>query len=118
MIWSAAALLLLLVRISVLEKTMLDIYTDVTDYIDNLLVNILEVVKTKHLQELGLSFTFPVFSSQVPLVAVDSFFYGKPVIAPLNILLYNVFTPHGPDLYGKFENVAVYFYYVCILISH
>uniref|UniRef100_A0A3P9HZX3 Mannosyltransferase n=1 Tax=Oryzias latipes TaxID=8090 RepID=A0A3P9HZX3_ORYLA len=36
----------------------------------------------------------------VPLVAVDSFFYGKVVIAPLNILLYNVFTPHGPDLYG------------------
>uniref|UniRef100_A0A8C4EK83 Mannosyltransferase n=1 Tax=Dicentrarchus labrax TaxID=13489 RepID=A0A8C4EK83_DICLA len=36
----------------------------------------------------------------VPLVAVDSFFYGKLVIAPLNILLYNVFTPHGPDLYG------------------
>ncbi|KAM9728464.1 alpha-1,2-mannosyltransferase ALG9 [Menidia menidia] len=36
----------------------------------------------------------------VPLVAVDTFFYGKLVIAPLNILLYNVFTPHGPDLYG------------------
>lgn len=40
--------------------------------------------------------------SQIPLVAVDSYFYGKLVIAPLNILLYNVFTPHGPDLYGKF----------------
>lgn len=39
---------------------------------------------------------------QVPLVAVDSYFYGKLVIAPLNILLYNVFTPHGPDLYGMF----------------
>ncbi|TNM84867.1 hypothetical protein fugu_009045 [Takifugu bimaculatus] len=38
----------------------------------------------------------------VPLVAVDSYFYGKLVIAPLNILLYNVFTPHGPDLYGMF----------------
>lgn len=36
----------------------------------------------------------------VPLVAVDSLFYGKLVVAPLNILLYNVFTPHGPDLYG------------------
>lgn len=44
-------------------------------------------------------------SHQVPLVAVDSFFYGKVVIAPLNILLYNVFTPHGPDLYGKLQNV-------------
>lgn len=39
--------------------------------------------------------------SQVPLVAVDSYFYGKLVIAPLNILVYNVFTPHGPDLYGN-----------------
>uniref|UniRef100_A0A8C6VTZ6 Mannosyltransferase n=1 Tax=Nothobranchius furzeri TaxID=105023 RepID=A0A8C6VTZ6_NOTFU len=36
----------------------------------------------------------------VPLVTVDSLFYGKLVIAPLNILLYNVFTPHGPDLNG------------------
>ncbi|XP_052385135.1 alpha-1,2-mannosyltransferase ALG9 isoform X7 [Oncorhynchus keta] len=36
----------------------------------------------------------------VPLMVVDSCCYGKLVIAPLNILLYNVFTPHGPDLYG------------------
>lgn len=34
-------------------------------------------------------------------MAVDSYFYGKAVVAPLNILLYNVFTPHGPDLYGN-----------------
>lgn len=44
----------------------------------------------------------PICAPQVPLVAVDSYFYGKLVIAPLNILLYNVFTPHGPDLYGMF----------------
>ncbi|XP_012677447.2 alpha-1,2-mannosyltransferase ALG9 isoform X2 [Clupea harengus] len=36
----------------------------------------------------------------VPVVLVDSYYYGKLVIAPLNIILYNVFTPHGPDLYG------------------
>ncbi|KAA0716457.1 Alpha-1,2-mannosyltransferase ALG9 [Triplophysa tibetana] len=36
----------------------------------------------------------------VPVVVVDSYYYGKLVIAPLNIILYNVFTPHGPDLYG------------------
>ncbi|XP_028838858.1 alpha-1,2-mannosyltransferase ALG9 isoform X2 [Denticeps clupeoides] len=36
----------------------------------------------------------------VPVVAIDSYYYGKLVIAPLNIILYNVFTPHGPDLYG------------------
>ncbi|XP_015238314.1 PREDICTED: alpha-1,2-mannosyltransferase ALG9 [Cyprinodon variegatus] len=44
----------------------------------------------------------------VPLVAIDSFFYGKLVIAPLNILLYNVFTEHGPDLYGT-EPWSFYF---------
>uniref|UniRef100_A0A6I8PFP7 Mannosyltransferase n=1 Tax=Ornithorhynchus anatinus TaxID=9258 RepID=A0A6I8PFP7_ORNAN len=36
----------------------------------------------------------------VPMVIVDSYYYGKLVIAPLNIVLYNVFTSHGPDLYG------------------
>ncbi|KAM6312516.1 alpha-1,2-mannosyltransferase ALG9 isoform 3-T3 [Podargus strigoides] len=35
----------------------------------------------------------------VPLVVVDSYHYGKLVVAPLNIVLYNVFTSHGPDLY-------------------
>ena len=45
---------------------------------------------------------YPVCLSKVPLVVVDSFFYGKLVIAPLNILLYNVFTSHGPDLYGNY----------------
>ncbi|XP_063111812.1 alpha-1,2-mannosyltransferase ALG9 isoform X2 [Cavia porcellus] len=35
----------------------------------------------------------------VPVVVIDSYYYGKLVIAPLNILLYNVFTSHGPDLY-------------------
>ncbi|MFH4984880.1 hypothetical protein AB6A40_011589 [Gnathostoma spinigerum] len=34
------------------------------------------------------------------LVIVDTFFYGKPVLAPLNIVLYNVLSSHGPDLYG------------------
>lgn len=32
---------------------------------------------------------------------VDFHYYGKLVIAPLNIVMYNVFTEHGPDLYGK-----------------
>uniref|UniRef100_A0A8C0QFR6 Mannosyltransferase n=1 Tax=Canis lupus familiaris TaxID=9615 RepID=A0A8C0QFR6_CANLF len=35
----------------------------------------------------------------VPVVVIDSYYYGKLVVAPLNIVLYNVFTPHGPDLY-------------------
>lgn len=36
----------------------------------------------------------------VPVVVIDSYYYGKLVVAPLNIVLYNVFTSHGPDLYG------------------
>ncbi|GMT14335.1 hypothetical protein PFISCL1PPCAC_5632, partial [Pristionchus fissidentatus] len=35
-----------------------------------------------------------------PLLAVDTWFYGKRVLAPLNIILYNIFSEHGPDLYG------------------
>jgi len=35
-----------------------------------------------------------------PLVYIDSFFYGKTVIAPLGIVLYNVFGKGGPNLYG------------------
>ncbi|VDK82828.1 unnamed protein product [Litomosoides sigmodontis] len=34
------------------------------------------------------------------LVIVDSYYFGKIVLAPLNIVLYNVFSSHGPNLYG------------------
>ncbi|XP_069081105.1 alpha-1,2-mannosyltransferase ALG9 isoform X1 [Pleurodeles waltl] len=43
-----------------------------------------------------------------PLVAIDSYYYGKLVVAPLNIVVYNVLTPHGPDLYGT-EPWSFYF---------
>jgi alpha-1,2-mannosyltransferase len=33
-------------------------------------------------------------------VAIDSVYYGRPVLAPLNIVLYNVFGKGGPNLYG------------------
>lgn len=35
-----------------------------------------------------------------PMVAFDSSYFGRFVVAPLNIVKYNVFTSHGPDLYG------------------
>ncbi|XP_067943793.1 alpha-1,2-mannosyltransferase ALG9-like [Watersipora subatra] len=35
-----------------------------------------------------------------PTVYYDSLMYGKRVIASLNIIMYNVMTSHGPDLYG------------------
>ncbi|KAK6025100.1 plasmid Maintenance Protein, partial [Ostertagia ostertagi] len=41
------------------------------------------------------------------LLSVDSYYYGKQVLAPLNIVLYNVFSEHGPDLYGV-EPVTYY----------
>ncbi|XP_017876242.1 alpha-1,2-mannosyltransferase ALG9 isoform X1 [Ceratina calcarata] len=45
----------------------------------------------------------------VPMVWIDSMYYGKLVIAPLNIILYNVFTNHGPNIYGT-EPFSYYIY--------
>ncbi|XP_050541616.1 alpha-1,2-mannosyltransferase ALG9 isoform X2 [Daktulosphaira vitifoliae] len=42
-------------------------------------------------------------------IFVDSYIYGKFVIAPLNIVFYNIFTNHGPDLYGT-EHWSFYIY--------
>ncbi|KAF6036242.1 ALG9 [Bugula neritina] len=36
----------------------------------------------------------------LPVVCYDSSMFGKLVVAPLNIVMYNVMTSHGPDLYG------------------
>lgn len=36
----------------------------------------------------------------LPMARIDSLYYGQLVVAPLNIVMYNVFTLHGPDLYG------------------
>ena len=48
------------------------------------------------------SFVLITSGLQVPLAAVDSLYYGRFVLAPLNILWYNVFRRGGgPDLYGK-----------------
>ncbi|GAB1611180.1 alpha-1,2-mannosyltransferase ALG9-like [Argonauta hians] len=44
----------------------------------------------------------------VPVVVIDSYYYDKLVIAPLNILLYNIFTEHGPNIYGT-EPFSFYF---------
>uniref|UniRef100_A0AC35GNY2 Mannosyltransferase n=1 Tax=Panagrolaimus sp. PS1159 TaxID=55785 RepID=A0AC35GNY2_9BILA len=46
------------------------------------------------------------------LYTIDSHYYGKTVIAPLNIVLYNVFSKHGPELYG----VEPFTYYIKNLI--
>ena len=36
----------------------------------------------------------------IPQIIIDSQFYGKLTIAPLNIVAYNVLSDKGPDLYG------------------
>lgn len=41
-------------------------------------------------------------------MATDSYFYGRLVIAPYNIVFYNIFTSHGPNLYGTEDG---YFYF-------
>ncbi len=37
----------------------------------------------------------------LPMIAVDTHFYGRFVLAPANIILYNIFSSHGPNLYGE-----------------
>ncbi|CAJ0951574.1 unnamed protein product, partial [Mesorhabditis belari] len=41
------------------------------------------------------------------MITFDSFYYGKLAFAPLNIVLYNVISGHGPELYGV-EPVSFY----------
>lgn len=65
----------------------------------------------------------------VPVVIIDSYYYDKLVIAPLNIIMYNIFTEHGPNIYGvePFSfyflngflnfNVAFLFAFLCLPIS-
>lgn len=36
----------------------------------------------------------------LPMIAIDSSYFGKLVVAPLNLVIYNVFTSHGPNIYG------------------
>ncbi|CAF0998267.1 unnamed protein product [Rotaria sordida] len=36
----------------------------------------------------------------IPLTLIDSYYYGKLVITPLNHIHYNLFSKHGPTLYG------------------
>lgn len=44
--------------------------------------------------------TISLITVIVPMAVVDSSYFGKLVIAPVNLILYNLFTSHGPNLYG------------------
>lgn len=44
---------------------------------------------------------FDDFCDQLPMIKMDSDMYGRLVVAPFNIVSYNVFSgSRGPDLYG------------------
>ena len=47
--------------------------------------------------------------SKIPLLAVDSLYYGRLVLAPWNIIMYNVFGKGGPTLYGKISLLCNFF---------
>lgn len=36
----------------------------------------------------------------LPMLLIDSHFFGKWTFPPLNIVLYNIFTSHGPNIFG------------------
>lgn len=36
----------------------------------------------------------------VPMTVIDSSYFGRIVVAPLNLVIYNIFTSHGPNIYG------------------
>ncbi|XP_065570715.1 alpha-1,2-mannosyltransferase ALG9-like, partial [Artemia franciscana] len=44
-----------------------------------------------------------------PMMAIEYYYYGKMTLPTLNIILYNVFSSHGPDLYGT-EPFSFYIY--------
>ncbi|XP_030374057.1 alpha-1,2-mannosyltransferase ALG9 [Scaptodrosophila lebanonensis] len=43
----------------------------------------------------------------LPMIAIDTSYFGKLTFAPLNIVWYNVFTSHGPNIFGT-EPVSYY----------
>uniref|UniRef100_A0A915BD27 Mannosyltransferase n=2 Tax=Parascaris univalens TaxID=6257 RepID=A0A915BD27_PARUN len=66
------------------------------------------VVRPKRLLVLFLNYAIMCGGATIiALVLIDSYYYGRTVLAPLNIVLYNVFSSHGPNLYGV-EDVTFY----------
>lgn len=53
----------------------------------------------------GISFA----TIAIPMIVIDSTYFGKITFAPLNIVLYNVFTSHGPNIFGT-EPLSYYLF--------
>ncbi|KAL0210760.1 hypothetical protein P9112_009058 [Eukaryota sp. TZLM1-RC] len=78
-------------------------------FLINFVFNYFKLLKSESLKRVIIK-SFLIFSfSLLPQFLLDSYFYGKPVIPSLNIVLYNVFsdTSKGPHLYG----VEPWYYY-------
>ena len=58
----------------------------------------------------------PIGRGQVPVIAMDTLFYGKLTVVPWNIVKYNVFpdSQRGPELYGT---EPVHFYLFNLLLN-
>lgn len=63
------------------------------------------VIHMLFLKDLKAEFILPALFSGLSIGTVqflyDSYYFGKPVVAPLNIVLYNVLSGPGPGLYGE-----------------
>ncbi|XP_068205084.1 alpha-1,2-mannosyltransferase ALG9-like [Palaemon carinicauda] len=58
------------------------------------------VIRRQHFVMFGKWCLISAVTILIPMIQIDSHYFGRFVVAPLNIVLYNVFTSHGPDLYG------------------
>lgn len=58
------------------------------------------VVRQKQYKQFIMWVAISAATILIPMVVIDSSYFGKLTLAPLNIVLYNVFTDHGPNLYG------------------
>ncbi|XP_065313753.1 alpha-1,2-mannosyltransferase ALG9-like isoform X1 [Gordionus sp. m RMFG-2023] len=55
-----------------------------------------------------------LFGTLIPTIIVDSFYYGKFVLAPFNLVVYNIFSSKGPELYGV---EPWHFYFVNLFLN-
>lgn len=66
------------------------------------------VVRQKKIKRFSIWTAISAATILIPMTLIDSSYFGRIVIAPLNLIFYNVFTSHGPNLYGT-EPLSYYF---------
>ncbi len=61
-----------------------------------------------NISKLKIIFSFSEYLNyclKIPLTLIDSYYYGQLVITPFNHIRYNLFSKHGPTLYGKLNQI-------------